>query len=267
MQDSKVYRGLGLPGLLALSVMSACWLAPAARATTSLDHTIPRAKVARVGMDTDERTTAASPCLKIREQFDFVGRYYSSYTKIATKIITLEEAQALSNNALGIGMFYEDRPLGYYYYSEKRGGHDGRHAYDYASGTIGQPSSTIYFTVDYDASQHQIDHRLTQYFHGVHEALQDREIKHPGGPVYEIGVYAGSRACKSLKGLTWNGKTIVTSAWLASGMHDGIKWYDWNVLQKLGKIYESMQCDPDEAPGLTAGGFDLAVTAPAGTCN
>jgi len=129
---------------------------------------------ARKGLDTTMELTRHA--LALREQgYDFVLRYYSTN---ATKNLSLGEARALAQAGLQIGVVWETTGTYANYF------------------TIGQPyGSAIYFAVDYDPTQADLDGAISNYFTGVHAALY---VGAEGKPSYRVGVYGSGLCCATL---------------------------------------------------------------------
>ena len=73
---------------------------------------------------------------------------------------------------------------------------DGAAAFQMARDVIGQPfGSAIYFAVDYDPTQADLDGAVSNYFTGVHAALY---VAAEGSPSYRVGVYGSGLCCGTL---------------------------------------------------------------------
>lgn len=140
---------------------------------------------ALTGFDTTLPMTRHAQAL--REQgVGFVMRYYS---RNPDKNLGADEARALAAAGLHLGAIWESKGDHAGFFSRAQGEQDGSKALEEAR-TVGQPSgSAIYFAVDYDPSQTDIDGPVADYFAGVAAALE-------GG--YRIGVYGSGLCCGSL---------------------------------------------------------------------
>ncbi len=127
------------------------------------------------GLDTTIELTRHAQALRA-QGYDVALRYYSNN---ASKNLSLGEARALS----GAGQ-----------------------AYRMAREVIGQPfGSAIYFAVDYDPTQADIDGVIGNYFTGVHAAFY---VANEGQPSYRTGIYGSGLCCGTLvergqAGLGW----------------------------------------------------------------
>jgi hypothetical protein len=149
-------------------------------------------------------------CLR-REGITTVIRYYSRTTQMPEKRLTVEEAQSLAAAGFELAVVHQDRQNQVEDFSFSKGHLAGRHAYTYGQETINQPpGSTIYFGVDFDASEQEIVASIIPYFQGVAQGFSDVS---GGTPDYVIGVYGSGLTCRLL--LDGN---HVQFAWLAAAM-------------------------------------------------
>lgn len=140
---------------------------------------------AMTGFDTALQMTRHAQALR-QHGFDFVMRYYSHNS---AKNLGPEEARALAAAGLRIGTVWESAGTHAGFFSRTQGQLDGAAALQQAR-TVGQPAgSAIYFAVDYDPSQADIDGPVHDYFAGVAAGL---------GGAYRIGVYGSGLCCVSL---------------------------------------------------------------------
>lgn len=200
-----------------------------------------------IGLDTMSNTQSQATCIK-NAGYSFVCRYYN--TNAPSKNLTKSEAIALSNAGLyNVSIWENGYPTSSSYFSLAKGQSDGAAAYNYAKNTIGQPSNTpIYFAVDYDASQTDIEGVISQYFAGITSAFND------AGTGYSIGVY-GSGATISY---IYNNFYLVTHRWQAQST--GWRGYDangpWELKQGSGFSLCNLSCDHNTSNG-NAGGWQV----------
>jgi hypothetical protein len=144
------------------------------------------------GLDTTIELTRHAAALRA-QGYDFAMRYYSNN---ASKNLSLGEARALSGAGLQIGVVWETSGTHAGFFSRAQGLADGAQAYRMAKETIGQPfGSAIYFAVDYDPTQADIDGVISNYFTGVKAALY---VANDGQPSYRVGVYGSGLCCGAL---------------------------------------------------------------------
>lgn len=191
----------------------------------------PAAGGVLTGMDANLSLLGAVACLK-NPGFRFAIRYYTRSDRART--LTLPEAKALVGSGLQLGVVFEDgfppdpkKQPGFF--THVRGLEDARAAHDRARNKIGQPANTpIYFGVDFDASQSNLDQGITQYFEGVRQAFNEADN---GSPLYRVGVYGSGLTCTEMLK-----KGLATFAWLSQSTgHAGSKEF------KKKKLYNLVQ--------------------------
>lgn len=189
------------------------------------------------GVDSSSACTPATvPCLQ-SAGVSFVGRYYSRTTHIAGKKLTASEAALLSQAGFQIVAVYEDGPTSYSYFSAARGTADGEGALAQAQ-AVGQPhGSTIYFTVDYDATASDIAGNITAYFEALRAALNG---------TYVVGVYGSGAVCTAILGAGY-----ASMAWLAqsTGWSGYSQFTDWAIKQGPEQAVCGLNSDSDVAHG------------------
>lgn len=147
---------------------------------------------------------ASTNCQNLASQLtgagmSFAARYYSAGT---SKNLTAAEAKALSAGGVQIVAVYEDSNNAVGFFSASAGTSQANRALQLAA-EIGQPAgSGIYFAVDYDATQSDVDGPITQYFQAIKAVFEAAD------PQYRIGVYGGGMVCQTIQQaglaeLTW----------------------------------------------------------------
>lgn len=206
------------------------------------------------GFDANTDLSRFGECLR-DAGYSFVCRYYN--VNNPSKNLTFAEANFLSSIGLDIVAVWENGfPTQASYFSEKKGFDDGTAAYQYAMLTIDQPEGTpIYFAVDYDASESEVNGVISDYFRGVQRGFN--EIRN-NSPKYFIGVYGSGLVCRKIK----DGGLALYS-WLAqsTGWRESKKYKDYNIKQ----LAEKTECietgaitgDPDESPNNNEGSFKV----------
>jgi hypothetical protein len=156
------------------------------------------------GLDTTMELTRHARALA-RQGYAFALRYYSHN---AAKNLSLGEARALAEAGLRIGVVWETAGTHASFFNRSQGLADGAAAFRMAREVIGQPyGSAIYFAVDYDPTQADIDGVISNYFTGVKAALY---VAADGEPSYRIGVYGSGLCCGTLVE-----RGMATLAWLS----------------------------------------------------
>jgi len=209
------------------------------------------------GLDTTVELTRHAEALK-SQGVDFAMRYYSNN---ASKNLSLGEARALSQAGLKIGVVWETSGTHAAYFTRAQGLADGAQAYRMARESIVQPfGSAIYFAVDYDPTQADIDGGISNYFTGVHAALY---VANDGAPSYRVGVYGSGLCCGALAE-----RGIAALSWLSqstgfAGSRQYAEQKRYDILQTLparilGADGTVLSIDPDTThPDKDAGLFSL----------
>jgi len=158
-------------------------------------------------IDTPLNVTDSIDCL-IKEGVETVFRYYA-YDIGLSKVISRKEATAIVSAGLKLGIVYENyngNQLSSFNYNS--GYSDACAAYVYGSETIGQPFGTaIYFAVDVDVTDDQINTLIVPYFEGVRDGLADNA---KNGETYIVGVYGCGAVLQVLKA-----KALCEYRWLS----------------------------------------------------
>jgi hypothetical protein len=131
------------------------------------------------------------------------------------------------------------------FFTRAQGLADGAQAFRMAKESIGQPfGSAIYFAVDYDPTQADIDGVVSNYFTGVHAALY---VANEGEPSYRVGVYGSGLCCGTLID-----RGMATLSWLSqSTAFAGSRQYAEQ------KRYDLIQMLPARVPG--DGGMVISI--------
>ena len=210
------------------------------------------------GFDANQDLTKYGSSL-LKNNYQFVVRYYNINNP--SKNLSLAEAHYLSNAGLGIVAIWENSyPTSSTYFSYDIGVHDGTSAYYYANKQIGQPlGSPIYFAVDYDASEDDVNKLVSAYFQGIKDGFNTIS---GGNPLYSIGVYGSGLVCSMLLE-----KNLVSFTWLAQSMGWRLSktFTNYNLRQSLQKtecieIGGGVIGDPNESPNDQEGSFLINVS-------
>lgn len=209
------------------------------------------------GLDASRELTRFAGSLR-HLGYDFVMRYYSHNSG---KNLSLGEAQALSRAGMQIGVVWETLGDHAGFFSRAQGVADGGAAFQMAHETIGQPfDSTIYFAVDYDATDADLAGPVTAYFEGVRVAFHavSGEVPH-----YDIGVYGSGLCCTTLLAAG-----LAKHSWLSqstdfSGSRAYARDVKYNLIQRLPVSVDVgdgvlLRLDPDSSsPDKKTGLFSI----------
>ncbi|QJE02916.1 DUF1906 domain-containing protein [Massilia forsythiae] len=209
------------------------------------------------GLDTAMELTRHAQALR-QQGYDFVLRYYSHN---GAKNLCLGEARALAQAGLRIGVVWESAGTHASFFSRAQGLSDGAAAFQMAHEKIGQPfGSAIYFAVDYDPTQADIDGPISNYFTGVRAALY---VATQGQPSYRVGVYGSGLCCGALVE-----REVASLSWLSQSTgFAGSKQYadqmKYDLIQTMptrigGDCGIELSIDPDATrPDCDAGLFTV----------
>ena len=117
----------------------------------------------------------------------FIGRYYCAND--SSKLLTASEAKIIHNAGLKIISFYQDSNNQASYFNYSWGVNDAYNALARAS-QAGQTDGAIFFAVDYDATDSEIQNNIVPYFQGVAATI---------GSTYAIGIYGSGAVCRKIK--------------------------------------------------------------------
>ncbi|MBP1971695.1 peptidoglycan hydrolase-like protein with peptidoglycan-binding domain [Virgibacillus natechei] len=127
--------------------------------------------------------------------YEIIGRYLTGTVGgTRSKAMTHTELEILEEYGIRVFPIYQDG--GYYpeYFNHGRGYSDGYRAIE-AADRLGFPhGTTIYFAVDFDAYDFQVQDRILPYLRGVRQAL-DSTAGEAGISRYELGVYGPRNIC------------------------------------------------------------------------
>ncbi|HJY29970.1 MAG TPA: DUF1906 domain-containing protein [Pyrinomonadaceae bacterium] len=181
-------------------------------------------------IDTPFRTTSSIPCLK-SQGVKTVIRYYnfSNSSTFPNKRLELPEAEALAAAGLETAVVFQQRQNRASDFTELKGFAAGREAFRQAHHNIGQPSgSGIYFSVDFDASNSEINSNVIPFFQGVRRAFEQES---GGNSEYRVGVYGSGLVSSRL-----TDKRLIELVWLAMsrgfrGTRDALEAGEFNLAQ------------------------------------
>ncbi|WP_298826293.1 glycoside hydrolase domain-containing protein [uncultured Piscinibacter sp.] len=179
----------------------------------------------RKGFSTSRRCEDKAACLQSSE-VDFVIRYHSARTTNPGKRISPPEAAALARAGLRLVTVYQDRARELQDFGKARGREDGLAAFTFAAQVGQPPGSAIYFAVDTDLSNAQIDAVVLPYFRGVRAALTDAAS---AGIPYRVGVYGSGLVCQRVK----ENEALAEFSWLAmsTGWRGSDVYASWDLKQ------------------------------------
>jgi hypothetical protein len=211
-------------------------------------------------IDTNHPTTTKLSSLAT-EGVTAIIRYYARFTQQPGKRLIRSEAEAILNAGMSIAIVHQaagDRPSAF---SHDSGIADATHARNYGAKVIGQPDgSAIYFGVDFDADQPDVNNRIVPYFQAVRSVLQSSDQL----PKYKVGVYGDGVTLKTLL----DGE-FVEFTWISQSVgFPGSKQFKnsnrWTLFQHLPSKIDGLDLDVDDLnPAFSNfGAFDRLDSLP-----
>ena len=145
-------------------------------------------------IDTNHRTTTKLSGLAANGVTAII-RYYARFTQQREKRLIRSEAEAILNAGMSIAVVHQAAGDQAAAFSHDSGIADATYARNYGAKVIGQPDgSAIYFAVDFDADQPEVNNRIVPYFQAVRSVLQSSDLL----PKYKVGVYGDGVTLKTL---------------------------------------------------------------------
>jgi hypothetical protein len=202
------------------------------------------------GLDCDSNCAGAVSCI-VAHGYGWVARYI---VPEKSQPLTRAEAEALSKAGLFIVSVWEKgNPTSAGYFNFARGLADGEEAFR-AALAVGQPAgSPIYFCVDFDSTQPEIEGPIAAYFRGVRQGFGLEDGSGDPTRVYLPGVYGNGLACEWLESAG-----LVHFTWLAMPVDwGGADFSDWNLHQTGSATLCGLSVDTDESNVKGGGGWKL----------
>ncbi|MQS36004.1 glycoside hydrolase domain-containing protein [Streptomyces katsurahamanus] len=168
------------------------------------------------GSDTRFEITASRAKWLFDNKYRVVGRYiYDPPGSTLDKEIKPGELQTIFDAGLRVFPIYQDNARQLSDFSYTQGYQHALNAHQLASGYGFNRGTTIYFAVDYDATQEEIDgdpNGIVKYFHGVQAGLASKDKK------YNHGVYGSRNVCINVTAKTSARASFVSGmSWGFSG--------------------------------------------------
>lgn len=142
--------------------------------------------------------------------YETVGRYLTNVEGTSlNKKIQPGEIEAIFASGLTLFPIYQTYGGEASYFNEKQGKIDAKAAIEAAKGYGFNQGTTIYFAVDYDAIDTEIQENILPHFYGIYSEMQ------ASGGYYSIGVYGSRNVCSQVSGKGYAALSFV------SGMSTG----------------------------------------------
>jgi hypothetical protein len=193
-------------------------------------------------IDTNHRTTPKLNSLAANGVTTII-RYYARFTQQPEKRLIRSEAEAILNTGMSIAVVHQAAGDSAGAFSHDSGIADATHARNYGANMIGQPDgSAIYFGVDFDADQPDVNNRIVPYFQAVRSILQSSDQL----PKYKVGVYGDGVTLKTLLDAG-----LVEFTWISQSTgFPGTKQFKqsnrWTLFQHLSSKIDGLDLDVDD---------------------
>ena len=175
--------------------------------------------------DTSRAANACDTCFEITEDrarllkengFEVVGRYLTGYiSEEKPKALQFGEIETILNSGLKVFPIYQENNRQITDFSYAKGKKSGQRAREAAITNLIPDETVIYFAVDLDVYEDQIEDYIVEFFKGINEGIGNR---------YKVGIYGPRLVCQR-----------VSEAGLAesSFVADMSSGYSCNIGQKM----------------------------------
>ncbi|RJQ78450.1 DUF1906 domain-containing protein [Pseudonocardiaceae bacterium YIM PH 21723] len=195
------------------------------------------------GCDTRFEITESRAAWLKANGFEIVGRYiYDPPDSTLDKEIKPGELQRIFNAGLRVFPIYQDNARRIEDFSFANGRAHAVNAHKLAIGYGFDRGTTIYFAVDYDATQDQIDSAIVPYFQGVAAGLA------ANGKHYVHGVYGSRNVCTGVTKNTYARYSFVSG--MSTGFSGNLGFpmpanWSFNQVKELNNIGDGFDLDRD----------------------
>lgn len=194
--------------------------------------------------------------------YEMVGRYLTGkMAGGASKALDRDELRTIQNAGLRLFAIFETGGDSIHYFSYAQGRTDAAEAIEAASALGINRDAILYYAVDVDAVQDQIEDAIIPYFKGIHDYTVQAEKSYP------IGAYGTRNVCENL-----NQNDLIVSAFIADmsygwsgnmGYNIPAIWaFDQFATVGIGSGDGYIEIDKDSASGSYQGEsrFNIAST-------
>lgn len=144
-------------------------------------------------LDTITPVTNARATVLRNHGYSTVGRYLTNVTGGLNKKIQPGEIQTILENDFTLVPIFQEAGNGLLSFSLESGKSDARKACESALEYGFPRNTTIYFAVDFDPTEDEINNNIVPYFKGVNQEIQRM------GALYRSGVYGTRNVCRILE--------------------------------------------------------------------
>lgn len=208
------------------------------------------------GVDTSLQLTQQNIDDLVAFDVNYVGRYLTGTVGVGEdkkdKFLTLVEAKNIIKAGLKIIPIYQDNYPHAEYYTRQQGRKDAATAM-FTAANLGIPDqSFIYFAVDFDALDTDIDNWVIPYFQGVQEVLTSSEYE----LTYQPGIYGTRNVCTRVHDVVGIQRSYISnmsSGWSGNlGFSQPLSW-------AFDQFYESSYASISAIDFVAVSGLDEGV--------
>lgn len=167
------------------------------------------------GCDTSTRLDQYKINTLKNEGYKIVGRYLTNVEGgVLDKKMTLDEIKLITDNGLSIFPIFQEYGASNAAFNYAKGYEQAQKAINAAKGLRIPHGTTIYFAVDYDPQQAEIENYVIDYFKGITDVFTREKF------IYEIGVYGSRNVCLNLdrsSGVSIKNKFVSSASYGFSG--------------------------------------------------
>ncbi len=189
-------------------------------------------------IDVAEDVTGRLNALK-RAGIQNIIRYDDRYVSGDWKQVHPAEAKAIAQHGMGLGIVYEAAGATPSTFSQSSGYLDASYSLAMAS-KRGQPDgSAVYFAVDFDPTDYQINNLIRPYFHGVYQAFGENQTL----PHMRVGAYCSGACADALR---VDHPDILIWITCSMGFRGSREWANsgkYTLLQKCDITVAGVDCD------------------------
>lgn len=209
-------------------------------------------------VDTSIKLTSQNIADLVAFDVNYVGRYLTGTVGVGEnerdKFLSREEADALLAAGLNIIPIYQDNYPINTYYTYSQGQSDAMRAY-FAAARLGIPNgSVIYFAVDFDALDTDIDAYVRPYFWGIQDIWKNANLEFQ----YKIGVYGTRNVCTRIYNeadVQFSYVSNMSSGWSGNlGFSQPLNW-------AFDQFYESSYASVEAIDFVNVSGLDEGVSS------
>lgn len=211
----------------------------------------------------EDRTALACDCATILTQakaqelynngYRYIGRYLSGTAGGISKALTTEEISIIFNAGLRFFPIYQTSANYVSYFTESQGISDAQSAYQHAT-NLGIPEGAIiYFAVDCDPQNSEIDNYIDPYFTNVFSTMVNTYNNK-----YKIGVYGTRNVCQKMSSYGYTISSFVSD--ISAGYSGNLgftipeDWaFDQFVTTTVGSGEGQIEIDKDGYSGRDSG--------------